>query len=126
MKQALRIGIVGTLTLAPFAAFAQSFYTGNGLLTALVNIRTLVQTATPIVTGLAILAFFWGLAIYLFNAGNEKKKKEGRNIMIWGVIALFVMFSIFGIIAVLQQTLNVQGDTHLYTGGVSSPTVNGQ
>lgn len=103
MKNVLRIGIAGTLVFAPFAAFAV-----ERLDNILRTFNNLIATATPIVVAFALLGFFWGLAIYIFNAGDEKKKSQGRNIMIWGVLALFVMLSVFGIIGVLQTTLGVQ------------------
>ena len=106
MKNILRIGIAGALSFAPFAAFALG--TGTQVNNILGTFNTLIGTATPIVVALALLGFFWGLAIYIFNAGDEKKKSEGRNIMIWGVLALFVMLSVFGIIGVLQSTFGVQ------------------
>lgn len=78
--------------------------TGSGISQVLGNFGALINQATPIVVALALLGFFWGLAIYIFNAGDEKKKVEGRNIMIWGILALFVMLSVFGIIGALQAT----------------------
>lgn len=73
------------------------------------TIGDLIELATPIVVALALLYFFWGLAQYILNAGDENKKKEGREIMIWGIVALFVMVSIWGIINVIQDTFDVRG-----------------
>ena len=42
-------------------------------------------------------------------AGDEKKIEEGKRMMFWGVIALFIMASITGIITLLQDTLGVPG-----------------
>jgi hypothetical protein len=102
MKQLARIGIVGLMAFAPLAAFAVA-----NVQNALLLIGNLINTATPIVVALALLGFFWGLAIFIFSAGDEKKRGQGRNIMIWGILALFVMLSVFGIIATLQSTLQL-------------------
>lgn len=67
----------------------------------------LINLATPIVVALALLYFFWGLAQYILNAGNEEKKKQGRDIMIWGILALFIMVSVWGIINVIRDTFNL-------------------
>ncbi|XKT74179.1 MAG: pilin [Patescibacteria group bacterium UBA2163] len=75
------------------------------------TIAGLIDLATPIVVALALLYFFWGLAQYILNAGDENKKKEGREIMIWGIIALFVMVSIWGIVNVIQDTFDLRGGT---------------
>jgi hypothetical protein len=67
----------------------------------------LVYIAVPIVAGLALLAFFWGLAMYIFNTGNDEQRQKGIQIMIWGIIALFVMGSIWGILAVFNQSFGI-------------------
>lgn len=67
----------------------------------------LVNGLIPIVLALTVLIFFWGLAMYLWDAGNAEKKGQGIQIMVMGVVALFVMVSIWGIIGVLQQTFKV-------------------
>ncbi len=60
---------------------------------------------------LAFLVFFWGLALFLFNRENKTINERGKNIMIWGVVALFVMVSIWGIIGLLQTTFGTTGRT---------------
>ena len=96
--------ISGVVLFSPVLAFAQNL--GN-FKTALVSLGGLVQIALPIVFGIALLAFFWGLAKYILAAGDEEKKAEGKRLMIWGVLALFIMASIWGIIALLQSNFGV-------------------
>jgi len=68
----------------------------------------LIKTSFAIVAGLALLAFFWGLAKFLFiNDGEEKTIEEGRRVMTWGVIALFVMVSVWGLVAFIQEAFNL-------------------
>ena len=100
--------IVGALALAPFLASAQAF--GN-VRTLLTSIGGLINTALPIVLGLAILGFFWGLAMFIFKAGDPDKQKEARSIMIWSIVALFVMVSIWGLVNFLGQALGVGAGT---------------
>ena len=66
----------------------------------------LIEMLIPIMAGLALLVFFWGLAKFIMNvSGDEKAVSEGKDLMIWGVIALFLMVSIWGIIAFLSGEL---------------------
>ncbi len=46
----------------------------------------------------SLLVFVWGVAKFILSAGDEKKVAEGKTLMFWGVIALFVMVSVWGII----------------------------
>ncbi|OGG43482.1 hypothetical protein A2841_02565 [Candidatus Kaiserbacteria bacterium RIFCSPHIGHO2_01_FULL_48_10] len=107
MKKLLVTGALGGAWALPLLAFAQTVPGGPGLGNILVVISRLIATATPIVVGLALLAFFWGLAMYIFNIGSDEGKKKGLQIMIWGIIALFVMVSVWGIVAVLGSTFGV-------------------
>jgi len=116
MKGFLRISIITAALVAPLGAFA-----ATGVSNALTRIGDLITQATPIVVALALLAFFWGLVLYIFGAGDAEKRKKGLAVMIWGVIALFVMLSVFGIIRALQSTLEI--DT---SGSINIPKVNTQ
>jgi len=125
-KHLAKIAVLGIAALAPFGAFAQTFgNSAGGVSNLLAVIGNLISTATPIVVGLAVLGFFWGLAIYIFSAGSDKKKKEGRNIMIYGILALFIMLSVFGIISMLQNTLQLGGGTSIPLPQVTNTSVNG-
>ncbi len=64
----------------------------------------LLNTAIPIIISLALLAFFWGVFIFVRNSDSGEQKEEGRRIMVWGIIALFVMTAFFGIVRVVQNT----------------------
>lgn len=68
-------------------------------------LREYVTTLIPIAGAAALLGFFWGLAQYIFKAGDKEAKEEGRRIMIWGSIALFLISAIGGIISLLAGTL---------------------
>ncbi len=77
----------------------------------IVQIGEIVSSLIPIAFGVGVLAFFWGMAKYIFAAGNEDSKEQGKQIMIWGVIAIFVMSAIFGIVILLRNTLGVGNET---------------
>lgn len=65
---------------------------------------------------LAIVVFFWGLIKYLMNMGENKA--EGLQIMMYGVIAIFVMVSIWGIIRLLQNTFKVTSTDPVIPKGI--------
>ncbi|OGG54683.1 hypothetical protein A3D62_03280 [Candidatus Kaiserbacteria bacterium RIFCSPHIGHO2_02_FULL_49_11] len=91
-----------TLLALPLVAGAQTLTSVLGTFSNLVNL------AIPLVLAIAVLYFFWGLAQYIMSTGNEEKRTEARNMMIWGIIALFVMVSVWGLIGLLQETFNVK------------------
>lgn len=56
----------------------------------------------PFFATVAFFVFVWGVARYIKSAGNEKEVKDSKNLLIWGVVGLFVMMTIWGIIAFVR------------------------
>ena len=98
--------IIAALALTPSFAFAQSRL-GN-IEDIIQSISSIVALALPIVVALGLLAFFWGLVKFIFAAGDEAAKDEGKRIMLWGIIALFVMVSVWGIVNFIGESFNIQ------------------
>ncbi|MCW9054667.1 MAG: hypothetical protein OQJ98_01635 [Candidatus Pacebacteria bacterium] len=98
------------LLLTPVLVHAQGLQGVLGVFSDLINL------AIPLVIALAVLLFFWGLATYIMKAGEEKE--QGRDLMIWGIIALFVMVSIWGLVRLLQDTFNVGDQTPIIPGQI--------
>jgi hypothetical protein len=115
-------GIGGVVAFAPFIALA---VTGTGTLAEVVStMSNVVQNTVPLAASLALLAFFWGLAIYLFNfgEGKEDKQKQGRNLMVYGILAIFVMTSIFGLAQLLRKSFGVENTSTLPTPHLGGTT----
>jgi hypothetical protein len=95
--------IAFSLLLTPLPLLAQAPRTFNDVAMIIVGLFT---SLIPIMVGAAVATFFWGLVKYLWSAaGDTKAHEDGRKIMTWGVIAIFVMVSIWGIVAMLQQAI---------------------
>jgi len=110
--------IPSVIALTPTLAFAQGL--GN-IETLLESIGRLVDLALPIVVGIALLGFFWGLVKFIFAAGDEVDAEKGKSLMIWSVVALFVMVSVWGLVRFIGSALNIeQGEN---SGNI--PTVQG-
>jgi len=63
----------------------------------------------PFLVALGVAAFVFGIIQYYLNPNNEEKRKSGKTFMLWGVIALFVIVSFWGIVGILQNTFNTSG-----------------
>jgi hypothetical protein len=74
-----------------------------------VNIYGIVNQLITLLVSLAIALFFYGIIKSMLSAGDPKARKEGINIMIYGIVALFVMVSLWGLVAILQNTFGVSG-----------------
>jgi len=82
----------------------------SGLGGVLQEFGGLVRVLIPIVIGLGVLVFLFGILRYVL-ASDDAGKSQGRTFMLWGIIALFVMVSVWGLVNILQQTLKLQNIT---------------
>lgn len=91
-------------------------------LTSLVGaIGGIVDQLIPIAFAAALLFFFWGMAMYIRGASDEEKA-QGRSIMVWGVVALFVMASVWGIVLFIGSALGINQGGAVPTPGVNDTT----
>ena len=70
----------------------------------LVNIIGLL---IPILFILAFIIFFWGLTKFILKSDNEKDIQNGRNYMLWGILALFILLTFRVIIGAVVKDLEV-------------------
>lgn len=80
----------------------------TGLNSILIMFGSIIWNILPLLLGIAVLVFIWGLIRYI-KTNSESEKKEAVGIITYGIIALFVIVSIWGIIRLLQDTLGIPG-----------------
>ncbi len=108
-----KIALVASMFSLPLVAGAQQL---DNIKTLASSVGDIINILIPIVFALAMLFFFWGLALYIF--GGEHDKEKAKKTMIWGVVALFVMAAVWGLVNFLSSSLDI--DTG--TGPGFSPT----
>ncbi len=67
-------------------------------------VANIVMPSIKFIFVLAILVFVYGL-IGLFKSGDEKKRQEGKDHILWGTIGIAIMVSVYGIIRLVANTL---------------------
>ena len=101
----------------PTVLFAQE---GGNLVNFGEKVKEFVDLLIPIAFGLAIAAFFFGVAKFLFTSGDGKE--DGKRIMLYGTLAIVIMLSIFGIAQFFQNSLGIENnsDAKQYVPSISS------
>lgn len=80
-------------------------YVGNGDTGFIGLLNTVV---VPTILALAFLVFVYGVLNYfIFQAGDEKKREEGRAFVLWGLLGMIVLFSVWGFVNLLLSTLGI-------------------
>ena len=113
--------LYGALAFSPILALAQTAGTQTIVNTATgwaTGFTTVINTLIPAFFGLAVIYFFYGMAKYILAAGDPEKASEGKSIMIYGVIALAVMATLYGLINFIAGTVGVSQN-----GTVSLPKI---
>lgn len=64
----------------------------------------------PLVIGLAVLYFLWGVLGFI-QSKDAEEQKQARMTMLSGIVVLFVMVSIWGLVGLLSDTFNLSNNT---------------
>ncbi len=113
MKKIISYFYPALLFALPFIASAQSggFRSIQSGINSVIGIINLL---IPLIIGLAIVYFLWGVLQYVAKGHDQEKRDEAKNIMIWGIIAIFVMVSVWGLVGILRNTFQLEGGTITY------------
>ena len=96
--------LTASALLTPAFAFAAL----SGLSGLLTDFKGILNQVIQVLFGISLIFFFWGIAQFILNAGDEKTREAGKQKMLWGVIALFVFISIFGILKYIGDTIGIK------------------
>lgn len=111
MKNILaKLSASSALVLIPALVSAQTFNSAyiDGFLR---SVGGWIDALLGFITAIAFLVFAWSLIKYLTSAGDEKARGEAKQYMIWGVVILFVLVSVWGIVRLLQTFTQTQNQT---------------
>jgi uncharacterized membrane protein len=91
--------LVPALFLFPLISFAQTADASSILST----IQGILNFIIPMLITFAVAVFIYGVITYVMGKDDGAKEK-GRNMMIAGIIGLFVIVAMWGLVNVLTNT----------------------
>lgn len=97
--------------IVPLVAHAQ----GTTVNQIIANITETMGLVLRLVFTFAIVVFGWGIVKLIAASGNPQKIKEAKGIILWGIIGMFILASLAGIVAFLQTYFGIPG------GGTITP-----
>ena len=106
MKRISTVNFVGAALFAVFPVVTLAQNAGQGIFNILTLFSKIVSALIPIVIGIAVLMFLWGVLKYV-TAGDEEAQTSAKTTMISGIVVLFVMVSIWGLVNILGDTLSL-------------------
>jgi len=91
------------------------------------DLKCLVQGAgeimnalVPLLFGIALLIFLWGVIKYISQGGDPKARAEGRNFIIFGIIGFAIMMTVWGLALLVKNTFFPGAPTSLPAGSSSN------
>ncbi len=85
--------------LAPFEVYAAP----RDLMTLAKSVSSLIDTAVFVLITFGIVLYFYGLGTNISTIAKDPEKR--KHFFVWGLCTIFVMVSIWGIVALLKNTL---------------------
>ncbi len=115
----------GFALLAPILTFAQDvpttggFSSNNVFENALVFISRIMKTLFPMITALLILTF--GYLVFQFLRDEKLEDKEiHKGALVKAVFAIFLWFTLFGIIGLMARTVGVEEGRDVGVGDITT------
>ncbi len=70
-------------------------------------VKEIVNPIILLLAAGAFVVFIWGVFQFIREAGDEGKRAEGKQAILWGLIGLVVIFGAYGIINVALDTFSI-------------------
>jgi len=83
--------------------------------------NNVLTSATTLLMTAAFVVFFYGVVLFIYHRsnGDDAKLVKDREAMLWGLLALFTMVSVWGVIRLVQGFFGIQNDNNIQVQSVS-------
>lgn len=116
--------LFGGVAYAQDMTWFDAFFFGTGGNPGIETVISGYIVPTVLVMGVAV--FVWGAFLFILHGDDEKLRSEGRQRMMWGVVGIFTMIAVWGLVNLLREFVGV-GDGPQYqatgftVGGATTP-----
>ncbi len=100
--------IASIVAFSPLVAFAQGIGSNitpvtdvNSLTNKLIGLGNIF---TYLLIAAAVLFIIWNVVVYLIKGGEEGARSKAGLSILWGVVGLFIILSIWGLVNILMNT----------------------
>lgn len=97
------------LPVMALAAGTQTSVNASYITGLLQAVRSILDTLVPLLIALAVVLFFFYIVKYIW--GGAEDKDASKKGIIWSIIAIAIMMSIWGLVGLLQNITGVGSAT---------------
>ena len=76
---------------------------GSDFACTIYRIVDIIDSVFPLLFTAAFIFFFWGLSKFILGANSATEVQKGRNYMMWGILALFILITFKSIIGIVSH-----------------------
>ncbi len=106
------IWVVAFLLAVPGVASADTS-TLKGIIDSFAEI--IGTSVIALLSGAALATFMWGLIRLISAQGDQNKREEAKRWLVWGIIGMFVLVGLWGIVGFISSTFGIG------LGGTANP-----
>ena len=114
------------LLLIPSLVAAQPYAYGSTALSNNAGVGSLVRLfsnvldwAVPTLIACAVVYFLYGVLQYVIMGDDEEKKEKAKSTILYGIVGIFVMVSVYGLVKLVQDTFGINN-----ANGLTAPKLN--
>ena len=67
----------------------------------------ILDPAVDLLIAAAVVLLLYGVVKYISSGDNEEERKKGKDLIVYGIIGLFVMVSVWGLVNILTGTFGL-------------------
>jgi hypothetical protein len=118
LQKTLAITVIAGL---PVAALAQQVTYGRPIVEALSTVQLIMNILNILLPAAAVLVFFWLVIKFIWN--KSQGKDTDASSLLWGIIALAVIFGVYGLVRLTASLVGVNTDGSTRITAPSLPQV---
>jgi ABC-type proline/glycine betaine transport system permease subunit len=108
ISKLVTVSALGASLAAPLLAFAAGIDKTEVQDYADSIIDIINNALVPALMAVAFIVFLFGVYKYFIaSAEKDTEREEGRKYVLWGVIGFVIILSVWGLVAIVRNTLNL-------------------
>ena len=104
IKQVIKVRFVLVVLFLTSPVFVMAAGTLNGIEDAALE---LLNSIIPVFVAAAVVFFLWSVLKYVNSGDNVEVRIQARGLMVYGVVAIFVLVSVWGFVGLLDGVFNL-------------------
>ncbi len=118
IKKIIALGFI----LGPVVVYAQGLDIQNQDFKGLVGaiIENIAEPAVILILSLAVVFFLWNIAQFIRKGDQPEELEKFKSGAIWGIVAIFVMVSMWGLVHMLVNTFTPTSITPISIPGAGT------